>query len=135
MSIHREDEPLRALFSDLTREIGTLVRKEVELAQVEVRHNVSHATTAGAVLAIGGVILFGGFIVLLDVIALLLVERAGFSPVEAGAIVALSTLILGTILLLIGRAMLKRQEFTPRRALEAWKRDARLAQERAVARS
>ena len=43
-----DERPLGELFSDMTRSLQTLVRKEVELAKVEVKEQASRAAKAGA---------------------------------------------------------------------------------------
>src|SRR3954454_7209835 len=59
------ERSLFALFSDLWRETSTLVHKEAELAKAELSEKVSQVGTGVAELAIGGAIVFAGFIVLL----------------------------------------------------------------------
>src|SRR3954454_1129677 len=59
------ERSLFALFSDLWRETSTLVHKEAELAKAELSEKVSQVGTGVAKLAVGGAIVFAGFIVLL----------------------------------------------------------------------
>jgi len=47
------ERPLGELFSDLTRNLQTLVRKEVELAKLEVQEQASRASKAGAMFGAG----------------------------------------------------------------------------------
>ena len=59
------ERSLFALFSDLWRETSTLVHEEAALAKAEMSEKVSQMTTGLAELAIGGLIVFAGFIVTL----------------------------------------------------------------------
>src|SRR3970282_1875549 len=61
----RKGRSLIALFSDLWRETSTLVHEEAELAKAEMAEKVSQVGTGVAAIAIGGAIIFAGFIVLL----------------------------------------------------------------------
>src|SRR3954468_4621859 len=65
----QEGRSLFALFSDLWRETSTLVHEEVELAKAEVSEKVSQIGTGAKELAIGGLIVFAGFIVTLFALA------------------------------------------------------------------
>jgi uncharacterized membrane protein YqjE len=51
----RPEASLGELFSEMTSEIGTLFRQEVELARTETRQEVSRASRAAAMLAVAGV--------------------------------------------------------------------------------
>jgi len=50
------ERPLGKLFSDLASETGTLIRKEMELAKVEMTHKATLAGRDAAVVASGGAI-------------------------------------------------------------------------------
>ena len=62
MVTRAEDRSLSELLSDVTSEIATLFRKEVELARVETSEQVSRAAKAGAMLGAAAVI---GFLTLI----------------------------------------------------------------------
>ena len=51
----RPEASLGELFSEMTSEIGTLFRQEVELAKTETRDEVSRASKAAAMLVVAGV--------------------------------------------------------------------------------
>ena len=62
----RPDQSLGDLFSEMTSELSTLFRKEVELAKVEGREEIKHAGTAVGMFAAAGVgawiaVLFASF--------------------------------------------------------------------------
>src|SRR3954464_673697 len=60
-----DNRSLIALFSDLFRETSTLVHQEAQLAKAEMSEKVSAVGKGVAAIAIGGAIIFAGFIVLL----------------------------------------------------------------------
>jgi uncharacterized membrane protein YqjE len=62
MVMRAEDRSLSELLSEVTGELATLFRKEVELAKVETSEQVSRAAKAGAMLGAAGVV---GFLALI----------------------------------------------------------------------
>ena len=62
MAVSTDDGSLSALLSDVTGEIATLFRQEVELARVETSQQVSRAAKAGAMLGAAAVV---GFLTLI----------------------------------------------------------------------
>jgi len=62
MATRTEDRSLSELLSDVTGEIATLFRKEVELARAETSEQVSRAAKAGAMLGAAAVV---GFLTLI----------------------------------------------------------------------
>jgi len=62
MAANLEERSLSELLSDVTGEIATLFRKEVELARVETSEQVSRAAKAGAMLGAAAVV---GFLTLI----------------------------------------------------------------------
>ena len=131
MSIDRTDRSLGQLLSDLTDQTTSLVRKEVELAKAEISEKISQAGMAVAALAIGGLVFFAGFLVLLDAAVFglgKLLEPYGL-PALAALIVAVGTMIVGVIILLIGRSGLKAENLTPERTARSLSRDKDLVKE------
>ena len=57
-----QERSLASLFSDLWRETATLFRDEAELAKAEMSEKVSQVQTGAASLAIGGAVLYAGFL-------------------------------------------------------------------------
>ena len=52
---HADDRSLQELWSDMTSEVTTLFRKEVELAKLETKESVSRASKAGVMFGATGV--------------------------------------------------------------------------------
>jgi hypothetical protein len=128
-----EGRSLMALFSDLWRETSTLVHEEAELAKAEMSEKVSQVGTGLAEIAVGGAILFAGFIVLLFAavggLQLLMPEDLGrwLAPLLVGLVV----MIVGYIALAKGRRELKANNLAPDRTLASLRADANLVREHA----
>ena len=126
-----DDRSLMGLFSDLWREMSTLIHDELALAKAEMSEKASQVGSGVAAIAAGGAVLFAGFIVLLfaAVAGLALVlppeQAAWLSPLIVGAVV----MIIGFIILAGGRRELKARNLAPQRTIESVRRDARLAKE------
>jgi type IV secretory pathway TraG/TraD family ATPase VirD4 len=61
----REERSLGELFSDLSQQLSTLVRKELDLARHEVTRSASQMGRAAALIAVGGLLAYAGLIVVL----------------------------------------------------------------------
>lgn len=122
---------LAGLFSDLWRETTTLVHDEAELAKADVSEKVSLAVSGARSMAVGGAIVFAGFIVLLlaavNALALALpVEIAPWlSPLIVGGVV----LLIGLAALASGRRRLQAENLKPQRTLDSLRRDRDVAKE------
>jgi hypothetical protein len=117
------------LFGDLARELGTLVRQEMQLAKVEMSEKTSHAAREAAWIGAGGMLMHAGLLALM---------AAGI--LALGRLIPLwgSALLVGFVVLAIGGGLaksrldaLKRIDPAPRQTLETLKEDARWARERA----
>ena len=128
-----ENRSLIALFSDLFRETSMLVHQEAELAKVEISEKLSDMGKGIAAIAVGGAIIFAGFIVLLfaasNGLALLLPpEHADWL---APLIVGLAVIVLGFIALGMGKHELSSSNLTPSRTLDSLRRDTEMVKEHA----
>jgi hypothetical protein len=95
-----KERPLGELFAELTRDTATLIRKELELAKLELMQKVSVASRHAAMLAVGGFIVYAGVLALVAALVMVLVA-AGVNP-------ALSALIVGAVVLAIGGVLVQR---------------------------
>jgi hypothetical protein len=117
------------LFGDLARELGTLVRQEIQLAKVEMSEKASQAAREAAKIAAGGTLMHAG---LLGVMAAAILALGTLIPLWVSA------LLVGLLVLAIGGGLaksrleaLKRIDPAPRQTMETLKEDARWARERA----
>ena len=131
MQSDRDDRPLGRLLTDLSDETRALLRGEVDLAKAEMSEKISQVGMAVAALAAGGLVLFAGFLVLLDsaVFGLGKVLEPYGLPALAALIVAIGTMIVGLIILLMGRSALKAENLAPRRTTESLRRDREFVKE------
>ena len=125
-----KDKSLGELFSDLTRETSTLVRKEVELAKTEMGQKVAIVgksaglAVAGALLGLGA---FGAFVAML----ILLLVKFGMEAWLAALIVTLVLGGLAAALALAGIGAIKKASLAPRHTVETLKEDVQWAKEQA----
>jgi hypothetical protein len=131
MQNDRDARPLGQLLTDLSDETRSLLRGEVDLAKTEMSEKISQAAMAVAALAAGGLVLFAGFLVLLDsaVFGLGKVLEPYGLPALAALIVAIGTMIVGLIILLMGRSALKAENLAPRRTTDSLRRDREFVKE------
>jgi hypothetical protein len=126
-----EDRSIGGLIKELMQEMTSLVRNEAELAKAEVSEKVSQVQSGIASMAVAGVLLLVGLIVLMDAavagVGYLLPPslRAWLAPLIVGGVLA----IIGFILLSKGRSSLKAQNLTPERTADSIRKDKAFAQE------
>ena len=118
-----QDRSLKELLSELSRETGTLVRKEVELATTELASKGKEAAGYGATVAAGGALVHAGLLVLLGAIVVGLTQL-GMTAWLAAVIVAVATMVIGYVLINSGRSGLRRVSLVPRQTIETLKETA-----------
>lgn len=131
MATVKDDRSIGQLLSDLANETTILVRKEIELAKAEISEKVSQVGIGVAALAAGGLVFFAGFLVLLDAAVYglgRLLDTYGFPALEA-LIVAIGTMVVGIIMLMVGRNYLKPENLTPSRTAQSLRRDKDMVKE------
>jgi len=121
-----EARSLGDLFSDLTREITTLVRNEMALARVEMGTKVSRAAAHLGTVAVGGAVALGGMLTLIAAIVLLLV-RVGMPAWGAALLVGLGLAGIGALMATRGLSALRAEDLAPTETIRtikettAWK--------------
>jgi len=128
MQTRQDDRSLGELFGDLTREMGTLVRQEVELAKTEMTQKATRAGRNIASIAVGGAVAYAGFLALLAAIVFGLVEL-GLAAWLSALIVGLVVAGIGYFLVQRGLTALKEMDPAPRQTIETLKEDAEWAKE------
>lgn len=126
----RDDRSLGELFSELTQETRTLVRREVQLAKAEMSQKVSRVGKDVGFLAAGGAVAYAG---LLAIVAAMI-----FVLAEIGLELWLSALLVGIVVAAIGYFLvrkgldaLKREELAPQQTVETLKEDKEWAKDQA----
>ena len=128
MDARRDERSLGDLFGDLSRQLSTLVRKEIDLARTEVTSRARAATQDAALVGAGGALAYAGLLVLLAAVVLLLID-AGLEPWLAALLVAVAVMAIGAALVWRGREGLRTTSLTPERTIETLKEDAEWAKE------
>ncbi len=116
------DKSLGELVAEMTGEVSELMRKEVQLAKVELKEEVGRAGKAGGMLGAGGV---AGYFALLFVSLALAWLLDEVMPVAlAFFLVGLLYGIAAAILITQGRERMKDVDPVPRQTVETLKEDA-----------
>ena len=127
MAMRTEDRSLSELVSEVTGEIATLFRKEVELARVETSEQVSRAAKAGGMLGAAAVI---GF---LDLILFSFAAAWALSEVVpegvAFLIVAVVFAIVAGVLTMAGKKRIANINPVPNQTVQTVKEDVQVAKD------
>ena len=108
------------LFTDLSRDIAMLVRKEIELARLEMSRIGSVVARRAMGIAVGAVLCLAG---LLSLVATLTLGgiALGLSPLVSSAIVTGLVLAIGGVLVMQGVAALRRDTLVPTETIQTLK--------------
>jgi len=110
------------LIGNISNDLSTLFRQEVELAKAELKQEATKAGKAAGMLGAAG---FAGYlVVVLLSFALVAALSNVMDPGWAALIVAVIWAIVGAVLFANGRKKLKTVDPTPRRTVETLKEDA-----------
>jgi len=120
--------PFFSLIGNLRHEVKTLIREEIKLAKTEMSQKAGIFGKNGAFLAIGGLIAYGGALILLTGLGGLLAfffNRAGMSPLMS---IALGLMVMGFAVALLGGAFamkalstFKQESLAPEKTIDAIK--------------
>ena len=119
-----DNRSLGELFAELSRETGTLIRKEMELANREMTANLKQAGAHAGMVAAGGALAHAGLLVLLAAMVIGLAQL-GITPWLAALIIGLLTVGIGYLLAHRGLTNLRRTNMAPVQTIETLKEDAR----------
>lgn len=125
---NNDERSLGELFSDLARDMGTLVSQEVALARTELTEKATHVAKDIAMLAVGGLVAYAGLLALIAAVIVLIADRGvplWASALIIGAIVA----GIGYFLVQRGISALRQMDLTPRQTLDSLKDDTQWAKE------
>jgi hypothetical protein len=127
--LREQERSIGELFGQLTQDMTLLVRQEVQLARTEMSDKLSRFTNNLIAVLTGGFVAYVGGLALVAALILAIRDLANIS-------LALSALIVGGILAIVGYAMLqkglkelKRVDLAPRRTVETLKDDVQWAKE------
>ena len=126
MAFAPDARSLGDLFSDLTRELGTLVRNEFALARAEMSAKLSRAGRHAGMLALGAVVALAGLFTLAASLVLILVE-AGVPAWGAALLVGLGLAAVGALVASNALTALRTDDLKPTETIQtlrettAWK--------------
>ena len=128
METQRDDRSLGDLFGDLSRQLGTLIQKEIQLAKTEMTARVTTVGRDAAMMGAGGALAYAALLIGLMALAFLLAELTR-STWLSFLIVAIVVGVIAAVLIQRGRAELQRTDLTPRQTIETIKEDAEWAKQ------
>jgi hypothetical protein len=128
MTQARDERSLGDLFGDLSRQLTTLIRQEIDLARTEMTAKATSAGRDAALMGAGGALAYGGALVLLGAVVLILI-RLGLDAWLAALIVGIVAIAVGGLLVDRGRSRLSQVDIAPERAIETAKDEAEWAKE------
>jgi hypothetical protein len=118
------------LFADLSRDTATLVRKELELARIEMARIATLTVRRATWIAVGALLALGGFFALIAT-AILAGVASGLSPVMSALLVTALLLVAGGALVAQGIAALRRETYVPTETIRTIKDTAAWARTQA----
>ena len=121
MTSQNDDDAERTigqLVADATRDISSIVRSEIALAKAEMRADARKAGIGAGMFAAAGTLAFLALILLLIAAAYGLVAL-GLAPWLAFLIVAVVLLVIGAILVLVGKRSIDSVKGRPERAIKS----------------
>jgi hypothetical protein len=128
MQTRRDDRSLGELFGDLVRDMGILVRQEVNLATTELTYKASRVGRELALLAVGGLVAYAGLLAIIAAIIIVL-AAAGMAWWLAALIVGMVVAGAGAVLVRRGLTALKRVDLAPRQTMQTLKEDTQWVKE------
>ena len=129
METQRDDRSLGELFGDLSRQLGTLIQKEIQLAKTEMTARVTTVGRDAAMMGAGGALAYAALLIGLMAIAFLIADLFDSSAWLGFLIVAVIVGVIAAVLIQRGRAELQRTDLAPRQTIETIKEDAEWAKQ------
>lgn len=128
MQVREETRGFGDLFGDLGRQVSTLVRREIDLARVEITSSINRLSRGAAMAGAGGAILYAGLLVLLAAFVLGLIE-AGLDGWLAALIVAVVVLAIGGVVTWLGAKEIRETDLAPTQTAETVRENVEFVKE------
>ena len=120
-----DEKSVRELFSELVGESTALIRKEVQLARVEMVGAARELKASVMAMAVGGIVAFAGLMMLLNAAALAL-DLWLMRPWLSALVVGGAAVAIGAALAVGGRKGTQAQNLKPERTLQSLQEDGQL---------
>lgn len=124
----RGERSLGDLLGSLSSQVGTLVHKEVELARTEMTANALRIGRSGALIGVGGAIVYGAFLALV-IATIALLATLGLPVWVSALVVSVVLAVVGYVLIGQGRERLQTSSLAPKRTLDTLRDDATWAKD------
>jgi xanthine/uracil permease len=128
MQAREESRSIGDLIGDLSRQVSTLVRREIDLARVEITSSIGRLGRGAAMAGAGGAILYAGLLVLLAAFVLGLME-AGLDGWLAALIVAVVVLAIGGVVTWLGAKEIRETDLAPTQTAETVRENVEFVKE------
>jgi len=129
MQPKREAPSLGDLFADLSRQMTTLVRQEINLATTEMTHKATRVGKDIGFLAVGGAVAYAGLLAIIAAAIFALVDVFHWASSVSALIVGLVVAVIGYVLVKRGMDALTREDLAPRQTIDTIKENAEWAKE------
>lgn len=123
-----ETRSVGSLLGDLGRQVSTLVRKEIELARIEVVSGVSRLGRGAAMAGVGGALVYAGLLALIGAAILGLIE-SGMDAWAAALVVGLVVLVVGALITWSGAGQIRTARLAPTQTAETVRENADFVKE------
>lgn len=123
----RDDRSIGELFGDLTRELTTLVRKEIELARVELSAKAGRIGTRLAMVVLGAVVALAGLLVIVAAVVLMVINLDIMPEWAATLLVGVIVLAIGGFLAQRALSALRQENLAPTETVRTLKENAEWA--------
>jgi predicted phage tail protein len=125
----RQERSIGELFGQLSQDMTLLVRQEIQLARTEMSDKLSRLATNLISVAAGGFVAYLGGLALVAAVILALRDLANISLAVSALIVGAVLAVIGWVMLQRGVKEMKRADLAPRRTVETLKDDVQWAKE------
>lgn len=117
------------IFTDVVSLAATLVRKESQLARTEISENIGRVGAGIGLLTGGAVLMIPALVILLQAAVEWVSRTYAITPALSALILGGVVFVIGLILLLVGVNRLKVRTMVPDRTIRQIQQDANVAQE------
>ncbi len=125
----KQDRSIGELFDQLSQDMTLLVRQEIQLARTEMSDKLSRLAANLISVAAGGFVAYLGGLALVAAVILALRDLANISLAVSALIVGAVLAVIGWVMLQRGVKEMKRVDLAPRRTVETLKDDVQWAKE------
>ncbi len=122
-----DDRSIGELFGNLTRELTTLVRKEIELARVEMSAKAGRIGTRLGMVVLGAIVALAGLLVIVAGIVLLVINFDVMPEWAATMLVGVVVIAIGGLLAQQALSALRQENLAPTETVRTMKENAEWA--------